>query len=758
MRWGSIYRINNRGLRILLLFLLLAGGGGVTGATQNARAQSPETRHVTISLVPENSRPAPGQDFRVAVVQSIDPEWHTYWRNPGDSGTAMKIRWTLPDGFKEKSLGWPVPERIPTGPLVNFGYAGEAVFVQSFTPPRRWPEGPVTFTADIELLVCKDICIPEISRHSFTLNDPSAPAPDPSLIARALEAIPVLLDARALHFEKDGALVLTLSSADSKVMNALKMGSADLFPEEWGVIENTARTSVSSDKDSVTLVHARGVRPLAEVGEIRAVIAFPDGRGSRRGIEIVSKPDPSRPVPPSSPPSSVTENNDGSGLSAPPSALSSTAIAPPGEGRLPGGGSSAGSGLAMALVFAVLGGLILNLMPCVFPVLSIKALGLVRLAEKHPEKARAHGLAYTAGVVLSFVAIAGLLIALKAGGSAIGWGFQLQSPIVVTLLALLLFALGLNLMGVFEMSFRLPRSLHKSYAESQGLAGSFLTGILATLVATPCTAPFMGAAMGYAALQSSFVALGVFVALGMGLALPYLALSFIPALQRRLPRPGAWMAVFRQFLAFPMFASAAWLVWVLAHQSGSAGVLGALAGMIALAFGIWVLQLPAKTERGAWVLRILAALAFAGAIESALWVGRQSAPPAPFVSRPSPDSRAPVYGEVFSPDALKAILSGTEPVFVEMTAAWCITCKVNHQIALNISATRDLFARRGVRYLIGDWTNADPAITAYLESFGRTGVPLYVWYGPPDGSGLRPAPVVLPQILTAGIVRDVVDR
>lgn len=721
-----------------------------------ARAQEGkggEPRHVHLSFVPEIQKLAPGQNFRVAIIQSIDPEWHTYWYNPGDSGTPMKISWTLPEGFRAGAMEWPVPERIPSGPLVNFGYSGETVFLQDFTAPRTLPPGPLTFTADIELLVCRDICIPEISRQSFTIGASDVSASAPALFARAAKALPARIPAQAKYREQDGRLVLTLESADSTVMNALRMGSAELFPSEWGVIDNPSKTQVGFDKNSLTLAHPRGMRPLNEISTLRAVVAFPDGSGGRRGIEIEAIPEtPSAPgggkenANPASQPRQNDDVKNSAGKSDP---ASPNAIAPP-----PAKGT--GMGFLSALVFALLGGLVLNLMPCVFPVLSIKALGSVQLAHKHPGLARAHGLAYTAGVIASFLAIAGTLSALRAAGTAIGWGFQLQNPLVVTALSFLLFGIGLNLLGMFEISVRLPKAIHKHYTQSQGLPGAFLTGILATLVATPCTAPFMGAAVGYAAVQPAPVSLSVFAALGLGLALPYLALSFVPALQRALPRPGAWMENFRQFLAFPMFASAAWLVWVLAQQTGDAGVLGALLGMIALAFGVWTLRLPARTEKTAWTLRVIAALAFVATIESALWVAR-AAPSQESGESFLAERFSEGFGEPFSQETLGTLLSGPDPVFVEMTAAWCITCKVNHKVAIDVFPTRDLFERHRVRYLVGDWTNADPQITQYLESFGRAGVPLYVWYAAPDASGKRPEPVVLPQILTPGLVHDTIE-
>ena len=497
----------------------------------SVRAQetkSGEPQHVHLSFVPESQTILPGKSFRVAVIQTIDPHWHTYWRNPGDSGTAMKISWTLPPGFRAEAMEWPVPERVPAGPLVNFGYSGKAVFLQNFTAPKALPSGPLTFTADVELLVCRDICIPEISRHSFTIGGEGGAVADAALFAQAAKDQPARIPVQARYHEQGGDLVLHLESADSSVMNALRMGSADLFPEEWGVIDNPEKTRVTSDKNTITLLHRRGIRSLDEISVLRAVIAFPDGGGGRRGIEIEASADPDaaaghgdsgeKPVGPEG-----EGKRDASLSSSSSEALSSvTGQGGGGLGGESGAGSARGAGFLTALFFAFLGGIILNLMPCVFPILSIKALGLVQLAHKHPERARAHGVAYAGGVVISFLAVAGMLIALRAAGAAVGWGFQLQNPLVVTALSFLLFGIGLNLLGMFEVSIRLPRALHKHVSgDRQGLSGSFLTGVLATLVATPCTAPFMGVAVGYAAVHSAPVSLGVFAVLGLGLAVPF---------------------------------------------------------------------------------------------------------------------------------------------------------------------------------------------------------------------------------------------
>jgi thiol:disulfide interchange protein DsbD len=409
--------------------------------------------------------------------------------------------------------------------------------------------------------------------------------------------------------------------------------------------------------------------------------------------------------------------------------------------------------LVGALFFALAGGLILNLMPCVFPILSVKALSAVKLAGERPALAAVHGLAYTLGILVMFALVAGTLIGLKEAGAHIGWGFQLQNPVVITLLAWLLFLIGLNLSGAFEFGGGLG-TLGGRVAGSKGIAESFLTGLLATIVATPCTAPFMGAALGFALTQDTAIAMSVFLALGLGLALPFLLLSLIPPLQKLLPRPGEWMVTFRQFLAFPMFASSVWLVWVLSQQAGPQGVIISLGGMTAFAFAVWLFG--KRPERGAkrYALNFLAFLAIFASIVSL-----------PLVKTAPSVFSSPFQGEElkqtqpWSREKLESLLKGDDPVFVEMTAAWCITCKVNHKVALDIPKTRKLFADNKVRYLVGDWTSYREEITTYLEEHGRSGVPFYVYYGGRDEkTGKRSEPLVLPQILTPAVMEGVITQ
>ncbi len=671
--------------------------------------ESKPDQYVKIRLLPERNVVRGGDDIMIGIEQSIYPGWHTYWINPGDSGAAPRIEWALPDGSSIGDIHWPAPDKIPYGPLMNFGYSDNVILLQKLSLPKDIPVGPITLTARVEILVCKDICIPEFGEYELVLNDPLAPKEDNNAYLMAAQRkLPVPVPWNAAYDVQGENVVLKLETGSAAILENIEPGSFDFFPVEWGLISNPGKMKMEIRGGDLILTQLKGERSLNELNSVPSVLAFTNSAGERQAVSFIAA------------------HGDIARVKT----------------------ASAASGLVKALLLALLGGLILNLMPCVFPVLSIKALSLAKAAEKEAAHVRLSGLSYTAGVVLSFVAIAAGLIALKSAGAGIGWGFQLQDPLVVALLAYLLFIIGLNLTGVFEISGHFG-TLGDRLTQGTGLTSAFFTGVLATLVATPCTAPFMAAAVGYALIQPAFVALSIFAALGLGLALPYLILSFVPALQRVLPKPGAWMETFRQFLAFPMFASSVWLVWVLSQQTDAMGLLHILIGLVMLAFGFWLLNHSPGKITARSIVQILAALAFLSAA-ALLPFGDKKNEPARVESLS--------FGEEYSPARLANLLLSDEPVFVEMTAAWCITCKVNHAVAINTQEIKSLFAKKNIRYLVGDWTNYDESITDYLNSYGRSGVPIYVYYGPRDiVTGERPEAKLLPQILTPGIVAEAVN-
>lgn len=701
-------------LKYLILPLLYISVVGITPA----QAQTAETSHAQIRLLPERSAIKAGETIRVGIEQTLDENWHTYWRNPGDSGVAPEIDWKLPEGFKTGEIIWPTPHKIPFGPLTNYGYEERAILLQPLTAPAPLPAGPISISAEITVLVCADICIPETSTHSFTLNDGSNT--DNSTVIGAAEAtLPREQGWPVAYSEDRGNLRLSIAPAQTGAFDDIRIETLALIPEEWGIVDNSASVVASIDNNILTLRQKRGDRALSAVEGLRTLLTYTDQSGDHRGIMLTAAPD-----------------------------QAATPVAAP--TAQPATQAAANTSFLAAVIFAVLGGLILNLMPCVFPVLSLKVMSLSKMSDKEQAHAAASGFAYTAGVVLSFATIAGVLMALKAAGAQIGWGFQLQNPTVVYALALLLFVIGLSLSGIFALQGRFTNAGHKLAAKS-GLTGTFFTGVLATLVATPCTAPFMGAAMGYALTQSAGAGMAVFIALGFGLALPYLLLTLVPALRRMMPRPGHWMETFKEFLAFPMYASASWLVWVLAQQTGSMSILAALIGFVAVAFAFWAWDRRPKHKTARLIATLIIALSLIGGL--GLGFGET-------FKKVTTQHASPATGmwQDFSQSRLDELLQGNDPLFVDMTAAWCITCKVNERIALDIPGTQALFAQHNVTALKGDWTNQNPEITTFLESHGRKGVPLYVFYGARDPvSGKRPAPDILPQILTPAIVANAVQ-
>lgn len=701
-------------LSTLLLALALLAGFSASADAQPARPGP----FVTVTLTPEYNVIEPGQSLWVAIRQDIAPGWHTYYLNPGDSGAEPRIQWSLPDGMSAGmvagTLHWPAPERIPYAGLVNYGYEGSMTLLQEITAPPALPDGALALEVQFEILVCKDICIPEISKQTLVLNDPeTAPADHSETIERARDLLPKTGLIRAHYASTAEDFILTLSGDEAAQIDP---ASIAIFPTEWGIILNPPETQADWQDDTLVLRHARDGRALAEIPNFETLLTYRHQDGSRHSALLTPEP----------------------GAAAPPADSAANPAAPP--------TAQPSLTLIKALLFALIGGVVLNLMPCVFPVLSLKTLKLVSLQEKGRLTAAAHGFSYTAGIMVSFALIAGLLLAVKAAGGDAGWGFQLQNPLVILALAYLLFAIGMNLSGFFDIRGAFT-NFGSGWAGRQDLAGSFFTGVLATLVATPCTAPFMAGALGFALVQPAPVAMAVFLMLGLGLALPYLLLSLIPPLARRLPKPGVWMVRFKEFLAFPMYASAAWLVWVLSLQAGPTGLIWALSGMVALGFAVWLFAHRPENRigRGFLLLTIFLALGFAVMPLAERDILRPQGSAA--------QNGHHLLSEDFSQSRLDQLLAEDRPVFVYLTAAWCITCKVNERVALDIPATQALFKDRNVAVLRGDWTNMNPEITQFLNKYGRSGVPLYILYPAPQ-NGQRPAAVILPQLLTPGLVAD----
>ena len=674
-----------------------------------------KTEHVEAELVTDKSGAQPGKPALVGLKLRMEPQWHTYWKNPGDSGLPTKIQWLLPEGWKAGEIQWPYPNPLPVGPLMNYGYEDEVVLLAELTPPESAAPGSLPIKARAEWLVCKDVCIPEKGELDRVLAvSPAEPSANPrwqAHIERARNQLPV--DVAGWKYEsalRGKSLVVRMTAPEG----AAPPAKAAFFPEREGVIEPAAPQKVTRDARAITIEMKLAEPVPAGLTSVKGVAVSDGGWTGSNGRKAINVTAPM-----------------GASLAA---AAGST-----------GGASSGGDSALAALAFAFIGGILLNLMPCVFPVLGIKVLGFVEHAHGNARAMRMQGVVFTVGVLLSFIALAGLMLALRAGGTQLGWGFQLQSPLVVTLLAALFFVLALNLSGVFEWG-AFAQSLTSSLSAQGRYADAFLSGVLATVVATPCTAPFMGAAVGFTLTQDAALSLAIFATLGAGMAAPVLALALFPGLLKRLPKPGAWMETFKQVLAFPLYATVAWLAWVLGAQAGNDAVFALLGGLVLVAMGAWMYGRSLHAP-GLWRTAIAVILAAAGL--AVAWPGPSNA-----LGTDAPGAR---QGELpwqpWSPEKVADLTAAGRPVFVDFTAAWCVTCQVNKRLALHNAQVIAAFASHDVVPLKADWTRQDPRITATLAQLGRNAVPVYALYLPGEA-----APRLLPEVLTPTLVLEEIAR
>ncbi len=709
-------------LQALLAASLLLTGAAVAGPVVNSG-------HIESELVAQEAGVAPGGTVYVALRQKIIPGWHTYWRNPGDAGQATQILWTLPAGWSAGDMVWPTPIKAKLGPLLDYAYEGEVLIPVPITAPANAQPGTtISLNATVQYLVCQDVCVPEDAKLTLLLPVATgAPSADPkwgAVIGDVLAKAPKPAGLKAV-FKLDGqTLKLAITGGPLK---GADMAGAYFFPYSPKAIEHAAPQTIERGPEGLTLA----IKPGYDfVGGGKAPAELAGVLATKAGAWEVTATPGDLPA-------------TASGLGAP---AAETAPAP----------SAASGGLLGALLFAFVGGLILNLMPCVFPVLSMKAASLAGHAHD-AGKTRLQGLVFLMGVVATFLALAGLLLAVRAGGAAVGWGFQLQSPIVIAGLALLMLLVALNMSGVFEIGTSV-QGVGAEASSKDGAAGAFFTGALAVVVAAPCTAPFMAGALGYALTQPPIVALAVFLALALGFAAPFVAVAFIPGLLKLLPRPGAWMDVLKKGLAFPMYGAALWLVWVFSQQGDTIALGQVLVAGVLAAFGAWLYGLsqarrasgkPAVASTVIGLLAVVAALALAGSAALA------AKPPTAVTAAPgeAPTAGAGLPAEAWSPEKVKELQAQGRPVMVDFTAAWCVTCQVNEKVALSGAKVAEAFKAKNAVYLKADWTNRDPAIAKALADFGRVGVPLYVVY--PKNGG---APVILPQLLTEGLVIDAIEK
>lgn len=691
---------------------------GLSIGLSNGNANPVKTENVEASIIAEHDAVTPGKSIWLALKLDIRDGWHTYWRNPGDSGEATSIQWTLPQGMQTGEILWPYPERQYVGPVANYGYHGTALhLVELKVDSSVAMDQTFKLQADAKWLVCEEECIPEKASLEFdlsTVSEASIKTQHKAVFKQLRDTIPQKLEVESgFQYVQSDASIRFEFAPQAELIEAR---SIEYFPYDWGVVQAPAQQNITQDDAFILLDTQKG--DLSFNKAISGVLVLQSDDGQHTAYEVESQP---------------------GALS-----IAAPAIASPAS-TLP---------LASALLFAFIGGIILNLMPCVFPVLFMKALSLVSHANESRAQIKMHGLAYTLGVLASFVVLAIILLSVKTAGHAVGWGFQLQSPLFVSLIAIVMFTLGLSLSGYLKIGTSFM-GVGQQLASQAGYGGSFFTGVLAVIVATPCTAPFMGPALGFAFTQSAFVAIAVLLALGLGLALPYLLLTLVPAFSHYLPKPGLWMERFQQFLAFPMYASAAWLVWVVSQQAGSNAVFLLLLAFILVAFSIWLWQ-SSRNSSSVW--RLIGGI---GSVSSLFFVGsivvftNNSVPSNlghPSVGQ-SNSSSGPEY-QVFDEHELTRIRQQGRAAFVNMTAAWCITCLANERVALSSAEIKTFFEDNDISYFKGDWTNQDEHISNYLAEFGRNSVPLYVYY--PKNSG---SPKVLPQILTvSSLIENISDE
>ncbi|PXA87245.1 thiol:disulfide interchange protein [Nostoc sp. 3335mG] len=671
-------------MRFVLMTVAALLGLATPAAAELAGSGGP---HISASLAPESSQPAAGQRTTLAISMVPQPGWHGYWRTPGDTGYPMKIDWTLPKGATVGDPAYPVPGTLVIAGLMNHVFEKPYALLVPFDVPAGLAKGTaLPVSAKLDYLVCSpSICVPESATVSTTLTVGDG-APDATSAAKFdgwRKALPRPLGSQAAFKTKDGRFRLAVPLPAS-----VALGQPHLFAVTDGAVNYAAPQTFTRDGDTLTIETTVGATPPRS---FEGVLALGDGTG-----------------------------------------LSFTAS----PGAVPAAGSSGGAhGLAMlaliAFAGAVLGGLILNIMPCVFPILSLKALSLAK-AGGDERTVRREALAYAAGVILVCVALGGVILGLRAAGTQVGWAFQLQDPRVILVLILLTSAIGFNLAGLFEFGAVTAGS---DLADKGGLAGAFWTGALAAFVAMPCTGPFMASALGVAVSLPTVAAMLVFIGLGLGFSLPFLLIGYVPAFRRLLPKPGAWMETFKHILAVPMFLTALGLAWVLGHQTQTNGVVVGVGAAMLFAFGLWLTGLRQRGfKAAAWVPAAVALLLAVGSI----------------ALLPPKETRAAETTTTLQPfDAAKlaALQAQGKPVFLYFTADWCLSCKVNEKAAIERAETQEAFRKAGVVTMVGDWTDGDAAIGKFLEAHGRSGVPLYLWYAPGQSQ-----PRELPQILTPGLL------
>ncbi len=690
--------------------------------TPHAFAAPLQGTHLSVELVARDTALVPGQPTQIGLLWKMEPGWHIYWTNAGDSGEPPTAKWNLPPGMTAGDLQFPAPKRLPLGPLMDFGYEDQILMPVPLSVANGVKAGTdAHISADLKWLVCREVCLP--GKGTVTLTLPveanAVPGAHAALFKTAQDqmAKPLPAGDSVSAGETKGQFVIELTTGKQEK-------SAQFFPSEQMQISNPAEQPVAALPNGLLIALQKDENLTHSPAELSGILELSGGRNYLVSVPIhaglAALPDFSRAETLAAASQSGGVTQAVAAGSNPPD---TTTI------RLSFGGT-----IRVALL-AFLGGIILNLMPCVFPVLFLKGLSLVQLHGQLRRKTITHGALYTLGILVSFWAIAGVLLALRSGGAALGWGFQFQSPTFVALITLLLFFFGLSLAGQFEFGLTLTSAGGRLAAE-EGAAGSFFTGVLATIVATPCTAPFMGAAIGFALAQSAGVSLLIFTSIALGLAAPYVALTLAPGWTRFLPKPGAWMEILKQAAAVPIFATVIWLVWLYAHLAGMDRILALMAALLLTAIAGWALgRWPARPASS-----LVAIVLLAGAVAVPVYAQRMAATQATW--------------QPWSQSAVDQARAAGKPVFVDFTAAWCLSCQFNERTVLRSKAVEQAMDNAHVVRLRADWTQYDPAITAALNTLGRQGVPTYVVY-PGNTAG---QPDVLPEALTQSAVIEALQK
>ena len=735
---------------IAAIFIAASAWWTCAAAQNNTQSEVVRTDQVQAKLLAHAPQGVPiGRTPEAAAAQPVwvglqithAPEWHTYWKNAGDSGMPTELQWTLPPGVMAGDIAWPLPKKIPIGHLANYGYEGTVLLPVPLIITPEYKPGVLADALDVKLkatwLVCRKECIPQDGEFALKIPLRSSTALNGAAFDAALKSQPAdVAGAHQVALKDDGKrLAVRVAGLPADVRGQ----PLELFPESPGVVvtaatpakpgEPVGARSWSQHWDGDVWTADVPVSPERADSPEKMTLVLVAGERGWRAEAPVAGAWPALALPAGVSPAleAALKANANAGANAPPPAAPTAVPA---------------TTFVWALLGALIGGLVLNLMPCVFPVLAIKVLGFTQ----HADDRRAHrtsGLAYTAGVVLSFLALGALMLALRAAGQQLGWGFQLQSPAVVAALTVLFTVIGLNLAGVFEFGSFLPSRLATMEARNP-VANSFLTGMLAVAVASPCTAPFMGASLGLAVGLPAVQALLIFAAIGLGMALPYLAASWWPAVARLLPKPGAWMDTFKKFMAFPMFGTAVWLLWVLGQQTGIDGAGALLALLVVLALVLWALGLTGRTRIVLASFSIAAGALLASAIGPNVIKMAEAATPV----AETPGAR----WQPWSAERVQTALGAGQPVFVDFTAAWCVTCQYNKKTTLASAEVLSAMDAAKVQTFRADWTRRDAAITAELQKLGRSGVPVYVLQAPGQ------APVVFSEILSATEVKDALGR